>query len=92
MGLELCDHFQAVQFGHGDIDDRHVRQVLVGFPDRLPAVGSFRHHFHVAAFFDNPAKPGANNTVIVCQQYAYHAFSFEYDAEGYYKIKAIGIN
>jgi hypothetical protein len=70
--LQLAEHFQPIQAGHGNIDDRDIGGGLAHELNGFFSIGGFRHDFHFSAFFNDSAQTGPYNTVVVGQQYVYH--------------------
>ena len=61
-------NLQAIQVRHGDIDDGNIRCCFPDQPNGFPAVGRFCNHLHIAALFNDTAKPGPDNTMVICQK------------------------
>ena len=66
-GLQLADHLQTVESGHGDIDNGHIRVHFFNQPDGFAAVIGFGDDLHVTAFFDDATQPGPHDAVVVSQ-------------------------
>ena len=62
---DLPRRLDAVQERHGDVEDRHVRLVLLGKAHGFTAVARLGHDLPVGALFEHLAEALANDSVIV---------------------------
>jgi hypothetical protein len=68
MSAQSADNLQTIQTRHGDIDDGNIRRCFPHQSDGFSAVGRFCNDLHIVAFFNDAAKPGPDNTVVICQK------------------------
>src|SRR6185369_10877210 len=64
-GNDLTGRLDAVQIGHGNIHNHHVRRQFQGGPDRVSAVVGLGDHFDIELFLDKAAQPVTDDFVIV---------------------------
>jgi hypothetical protein len=68
MSAQSADNLQTIQARHGDIDDGNIWRCFPHQPDGFSAVGCFCNDLHITAFFNDAAKPGTDNTMVICQK------------------------
>jgi hypothetical protein len=68
-GTQLADSFQAIQAGHGNVDDRYVRHGIADLLNGLAAISRLCSHNHVTSFFHKAAKTGSKNRMIISQKH-----------------------
>jgi hypothetical protein len=68
QGLQSADDLQAIQSGHGYIDDGHIRCGFLNQLNGFATIIGFSHYLHFTAFFDNAAQTGTDNAVVVCEE------------------------
>jgi hypothetical protein len=67
---DLARHFQAIEARHHQIDDEHVRLVLLDKSNRFEPITGFGHDLEVRLRLEKRAKAFADDAVIVSEQYA----------------------
>src|SRR2546423_1268787 len=65
----------AIQLGHSDIEDEHIRTELLAPSKHLEAVAGFANHLHVRLGFNQRPHATPHDAVIVTQQYSQHAYA-----------------
>jgi hypothetical protein len=68
VGEDHPDRLQAVHDRHPDVHEDDVGEVRAGQPDRLGAVGRLADDLHVLGAFEQAAKAGPDQLLVVRQQ------------------------
>ena len=70
LGLEdLAGGLEAVEPGHGDVHQHHVRAEFLRHGDRLPPVLRLAHDLQVGIESQHHAESLADDHVVLCQQH-----------------------
>ena len=69
IGQDAPGGVDAVDVGHADVHDDHVRRECPGLLDGLPAITGLADHGDIRLALQQRAQPLAQQRVIVCQQH-----------------------
>jgi hypothetical protein len=73
IAMDLRRRVEAIQEGHGDVEEHDVRGVLRHRCHRGPTIGALGHHLDVGQILEQRPHPGAHQVVIVGDDDANHA-------------------
>jgi len=72
LGRDAPGGFQAVDPGHPDVHQHHVRALAAGQVHGLPAVGGLTDHLQVLGGVDQDPEPGPDQGLVIGEQHPDH--------------------